>query len=56
MLFELLGTFFQHQDHFYLYLDGVSSQAVEQFQMRKITIDCNTLRAKTTQEFKNWSI
>ena len=25
--FELLGTFFQHQDHPYLYLDGVAWQA-----------------------------
>lgn len=27
MLFELLETFFQRQDHFYLYLDVASLQA-----------------------------
>lgn len=56
MLFELLETFFQHQDHFYLYLDVASLRAVEQCQIRKNTIDCNMFRAKTAQEFEKWSM
>ena len=40
MLFELLETFSQLQDHLYLYLDAASSQAAEQCQInQKIIIN-----------------
>ena len=35
MLFELLETFFQLQDHLYLYLDAASLQAAEQCQINQ---------------------